>query len=53
MSPMKRAMLGGLLFFIAIVLLIGKASGNWHLGLHGGVYIAVVFTVWLESRFSR
>lgn len=53
MTPMKKAMAGGLLFYVAAVVLIGLASGSWHVGVHGGLYIALVFTLWLESRLSR
>ena len=43
----------GILFLIGVVLLIGLASGSWHVALHGGVYISAIFTLWLEARLSR
>ena len=53
MTHLRKTMAYGLLFFVCVVLLIGLASGSWHVALHGGVYIAGIFTLWLEARLSR
>lgn len=53
MATMKKALAAGLAFYVAVAVLIGLASGNWHVAVHGGLYVAVVFTLWIESRLSR
>lgn len=52
MAHMRQALVGGLAFYVVAALLIRLASGSWHVALHGGFYIALVFTIWLEARLS-
>ena len=53
MAPMKRALAAGLAFYVAVAILLRLASGSWHVAVHGGLYVAAVFTMWIESRLSR
>ncbi len=47
-----RALAGGAAFFAVVGPALGLLSGSWHVGLHGGFWIALAFTFWLESRLS-
>lgn len=39
-------------FFVLFTILVGLASGSWHLGLHGGCYVSLAFAMWLDARYS-
>lgn len=52
MPHWKRVLAYGTLFYVVVAAGFGLASGSWQVGLHGAFYVACVFMVWLEARYS-
>jgi FtsH-binding integral membrane protein len=52
MNRSTKVLLSGLGFGVVVATVIGLATGSPQLGLHGAFWIALVFTLWIESRMA-
>ncbi|MBS2017456.1 MAG: hypothetical protein JST00_31525 [Deltaproteobacteria bacterium] len=52
MSHARKVLVRTLAFFVLFTIVVGLASGSWHLGLHGACYVSLAFAMWLDARYS-